>query len=61
LFGGLSPPKPHHGDGTVADPFITDPFITDHVHNRPVAYLGYGRHGTCRGRHFDGPQKLLGN
>jgi len=25
-----------------------------------VAYLGYGRHGTCHGRHFDGAQKLLG-
>jgi len=25
-----------------------------------VAYLGYGRHGTCHGRHFDGGAKLLG-
>jgi len=25
-----------------------------------VAYLGYSRHGTCHGRHFDGSQKLLG-
>jgi len=24
-----------------------------------VAYLGYGRHGTCHGHHFDGSQKLL--
>jgi len=23
----------------------------------PVAYLGYGRHGTCHGRHFDGGRK----
>jgi len=22
-----------------------------------VAYLGYGRHGTCHGRHFDGGRK----
>jgi len=25
-----------------------------------VAYLGYGRHGTCRGRHIDGGAKSLG-
>jgi len=24
----------------------------------PVAYLGYGRHGTCHGRHFDGGAKI---
>ena len=24
-----------------------------------VAYLGYGRHGTCHGHHFDGSQKLM--
>jgi len=24
-----------------------------------VAYLGYGRHGTCHGHHFDELQKLL--
>jgi len=24
-----------------------------------VAYLGYGRHGTCHGRHFDGGAKCL--
>jgi len=23
-----------------------------------VAYLGYGRHGTCHGRHFDGGAKI---
>ena len=23
-----------------------------------VAYLGYGRHGTCHGRHFDGGSKV---
>jgi len=23
-----------------------------------VAYLGYGRHGTCQGRHFDGGAKI---
>jgi len=25
-----------------------------------VAYLEYGRHGTCHGHHFDGGVKLLG-
>jgi len=25
-----------------------------------VVYLGYGRHGTWHGRHFDGAQKLFG-
>jgi len=24
----------------------------------PVAYLGYGRLGTCHGRHFDGGAKI---
>jgi len=27
-------------------------------HGRPVAYLGYGRHGTCHGGHFDGGAKI---
>jgi len=25
---------------------------------KSVAYLGYGRHGTCHGRHFDGGAKI---
>jgi len=29
----------------------------DHV-SCLVAYLGYGRHGTCHGRHFDGGTKI---
>jgi len=31
--------------------------ITSHLKIKPVAYLGYGRHGTCHGRHFDGGRK----
>jgi len=30
----------------------------DWVCAAPVAYLGYGRHGTCHGRHFDGGAKI---
>ena len=26
----------------------------------PVAYLGYDRHDTCHGRHFDGSAKIAG-
>jgi len=29
-----------------------------HKNNTSVAYLGYGRHGTCHGRHFDGGGKI---
>jgi len=25
---------------------------------RPVAYLGYGRHGKCHGRNFEGGAKI---
>jgi len=25
------------------------------------AYFGYGRHGSCHERHFDGAQEVLGN
>jgi len=34
--------------------------VKDWVTLVSVAYLGYGRHGTCHGRHFNGAQKLLG-
>jgi len=47
---------------------ITDASLTSHfceiAHfgyngaQTAVAYLGYGRHGTCRGRHFDGGFKI---
>jgi len=29
------------------------------VYVTPVAYLGYGRHGTWHGRHFDGGAKIV--
>jgi len=31
--------------------------VKDWVTLISVAYLGYGRHGTCHGRHFDGERK----
>jgi len=35
------------------------PSASTSVERCPVAYLGYGRHGTCHGRHFGGGAKIV--
>jgi len=47
-FSKMKLPKKFSGNSMTSERWVT--LIS-------VAYQGYGRHGTCHGRHFDGGRK----